>query len=131
MIIVVASTNPAKILAVRRAFETAFQAPAETRGVAVSSGVAEQPLSNEETLRGALNRARNARLAFPEGDYWVGIEGGVEETPAGMEAFGWAVACSPKMESQARSASFPLPPTVARRIKNGGGLGPIMYELFN
>ncbi len=131
MIIVVASTNPAKILAVRRAFETAFQAPAETRGVAVSSGVAEQPLSNEETLRGALNRARNARLAFPEADYWVGIEGGVEETPAGMEAFGWAVACSPKMESQARSASFPLPPTVARRIKNGGELGPIMDELFN
>ena len=33
-------------------------------------------------------------------------------------------------ESQARSATFPLPPVVVRRIKNGEELGPIMDELF-
>lgn len=131
MIVVVASTNPAKILAVRQAFEAAFQAVVETRGVAVDSGVAEQPLSDEETFRGARNRARNARRAQPDADYWVGIEGGIEDTAKGMDAFGWAYVCSSTMESQARSATFPLPPTVVRSIKNGGELGPIMDELFN
>lgn len=131
MIVVVASANPAKILAVKQAFEAAFQLSIETRGAAVESGVAEQPLSDEETFRGARNRARNARRAIPEADFWAGIEGGIEDTPKGMDAFGWAYVCSPSRESQARSATFPLPPTVVRRIKEGGELGPIMDELFN
>ncbi|MCB0558395.1 MAG: inosine/xanthosine triphosphatase [Lewinellaceae bacterium] len=131
MIVVVASENPAKILAVQQAFEAAFQGTVESQGVAVASGVAEQPLSDEETFRGARNRARNARQAFPHADYWVGIEGGIEDTLKGMDAFGWAYICSARRESQARSATFPLPPTVVRRIKAGGELGPIMDELFN
>lgn len=130
MIVVVASTNPAKLLAVRQAFEAAFQLAVETKGATVSSGVAEQPLSDEETFRGALNRARNARHAFPEADYWVGIEGGIEDTPKGMDAFGWVAVCARHRESQARSATFPLPPAVVRRIQAGGELGPIMDELF-
>ena len=130
MIVVVASENPAKILAVQQAFETAFKVEVETRGVAVESGVAEQPMSDEETFRGALNRARNARLARPDADYWVGIEGGIEDTAKGMDAFGWIYICSAEGESQARSATFPLPPTVVRRIQKGGELGPIMDELF-
>ena len=131
MIVVVASTNPAKLLAVQQAFEAAFRVDVEARGVAVDSGVAEQPLSDEETFRGARNRARNARSAHPDADYWVGIEGGIEDTPKGMDAFGWAYVCSPSMEGQARSATFSLLPTVVRSIKNGGELGPIMDKLFN
>lgn len=131
MTVIVASTNPAKILAVRRAFEAAFLARVETQGVAVDSGVAEQPLSDEETFRGARNRARNARQARPDADYWVGIEGGIEDTAKGMDAFGWAYVCAADRESQARSATFPLPPAVVRRIKAGDELGPVMDELFN
>ena len=98
MIVVVASENPAKILAVKQAFEAAFQIPVHTQGIAVSSGVSEQPLSDEETFQGALNRARNARQALPDANFWVGIEGGIEDTPKGMDAFGWAYVCSSRWE---------------------------------
>lgn len=131
MIVAVASENPAKLRAVQQAFEAAFQQSVETQGLAVESGVAEQPLSDEETFRGARNRAHNARRTMPEADFWVGIEGGIEDTPKGMDAFGWIFICSASQESQARSATFPLPPTAVRRIQNGGELGPIMDELFH
>ena len=131
MIVVVASENPAKLKAVQQAFEAAFGHQVETRGLSVDSGVPEQPLSDEETFQGALNRARNARSALPGADYWVGIEGGIEDTPKGMDAFGWVCICARQRESQARSASFPLPPTVVRRIKAGDELGPVMDELFH
>lgn len=131
MIVVVASENPAKLLAVQQAFQAAFRIDAEMQGISVGSGVAEQPLSDEETFRGARNRAHNARRALPGADFWVGVEGGIEDTARGMDAFGWAYVCAPLRESHARSATFPLPPTVAQRIRAGSELGPIMDELFN
>jgi inosine/xanthosine triphosphatase len=44
----------------------------------VTSDVADQPLSLEETVRGARNRAKNA---FGDCDYAIGIESGLMEVP--------------------------------------------------
>lgn len=68
--IIVASTNPVKIAATLRAFKTMF--PAETfdiSGVSVSSDVAGQPSSDEETLHGAVNRATNTSREIPDADF--------------------------------------------------------------
>ena len=59
--LVVASTNPVKLQAAADGFLRLFPG-SELNVVAanVPSGVANQPLSDDETLRGALNRSANA-----------------------------------------------------------------------
>ena len=47
-------------------------------GVAVASGVSDQPLSVEESTEGAVNRAKAALEKVPEAEVGVGMEGGLE-----------------------------------------------------
>ncbi|GAL38019.1 inosine/xanthosine triphosphatase [Vibrio maritimus] len=86
--VVIASLNPAKINAVKSAFESAFPNQSfEFEGVSVPSGVADQPMDNEETHRGAVNRVNNAKQSKQGGDYYVGIEAGLD----GGCTFAWMV----------------------------------------
>ena len=79
MHIVVASRNPVKVDATRRAFNELFpEVSLEVGSVEVESGVSDQPVSDEETRRGARTRAMNASQAEPDADFWVGMEGGIE-----------------------------------------------------
>ncbi len=79
MKIIVASTNPQKIKAVSDTISKYdFFANANIEGVKVSSGVSDQPKSIEETVQGAINRAKNA---FIDADYSFGIESGLMSVP--------------------------------------------------
>ena len=70
------TTNPAKLKPVQLVFGQVF-AGAQVRGLSVPSGVREQPIGEEETELGAINRAK-AALAGVQGAGWgVGLEGGV------------------------------------------------------
>lgn len=122
MNIVVASKNPVKIEATKLGFETYF-ASFVVSGVEVESGVPDQPMSNEETLIGARNRAANAKKAYPAADCWVGIEGGIERAENGITAFAWVVVLSAEKKGESRTTSFQLPPKVARFIEQGYELG--------
>ncbi len=67
--IIVASTNPVKINAVLAGFRRMFPENSWTaQGLNVASGVADQPMGDEDTLTGARNRACAAREAAPEAD---------------------------------------------------------------
>lgn len=128
MKIVVASTNPVKLQAVRDGFARMFPGVEfEILPASVPSGVSHQPSSSAETLRGALNRARNAAQAYPLADYWVGVEGGVEmdgEIFAGeMQAFAWIVVQSRQRVGKGRTGTFFLPPAVAELVRQGVELG--------
>jgi 3'(2'), 5'-bisphosphate nucleotidase len=72
--IVLASTSPVKIEAVRQAFGAAT----EIIAVKVPSGVSDQPM-NEETLTGAFNRLARAQEQVPDADLYVAIENGIFE----------------------------------------------------
>ncbi|MDD4901005.1 MAG: inosine/xanthosine triphosphatase [Patescibacteria group bacterium] len=122
--IVVASKNPVKIKAVISAFKAMFPEMIwETEGISVNSGVSEQPQNDQETLKGAYNRAENASKKI-KADYWVGIEGGVEEKDCGMEVFAWVVVKSKHGKfGRGRTGSFFLPSKVAELIKQGKELG--------
>lgn len=88
--IVVASQNPVKVQSVERAFKRCFPDEALTvKGVSVPSGVNAQPMTADETLTGATNRAQNAKAAVPEADFWVGLEGGLEQVCGRVFTFGW------------------------------------------
>lgn len=122
--IVVASKNPVKIAAAIEGFQKMF--PHETFeavGVSASSGVSDQPTSNQETLRGATQRTENAAVEVTEADYWVGIEGGIEENGHDMEVFAWIVIKNSARCGKSRTGTFFLPSKVAELIRQGIELG--------
>ncbi len=124
MKVVVASKNPVKIDCTRRGFERVYpQAELDISGVSVPSGVRDQPMSDAETLRGALNRATNARDALPDAVCWVGIEGGLEDRAGTFFAFAWVVIQQGDHTGRSRTASFALPDEVTALIKQGMELG--------
>lgn len=131
-LVVVASQNPVKLQAVRKGFERMFPAQRfELQGVSAPSGVDDQPASNAETLRGAMNRAQAASQAQPLADYWVGVEGGIEEQDgehgsehgSEMAAFAWIVVLSRQGMGKGRTGTFFLPSRVADLIRQGMELG--------
>lgn len=124
MKIVIASKNPVKINATLNGFKKMFpQETFEIESVSVPSGVSDQPLSDEETFNGALNRTNNVSNEVQDADFWVGIEGGIEEKQSEMEAFAWAVIKSNNKYGKGRTGTFFLPPKIAELIKQGKELG--------
>lgn len=133
--LVVASTNPVKIQAALEGFRRMFPPNPfganefSARGVAVPSDVTDQPMTDAETLQGALNRAANARRADPDADYWVGIEGGVEDGSA-LQAFAWIVVTDGKQTGKSRTATFDLPEEVSALVRQGIELGHADDQVF-
>ena len=130
--IVLASNNPVKIRATLNGFQRMF--PHEEfrlETVSVPSGVNAQPLSDQEAFLGAWNRARNAAQLLEEADYWVGIEGGLQETGGEMAAFAWVVVCSLDWVGKGRTGTFFLPGKVADLIRQGRELGEADDIVFN
>ncbi|OGZ07159.1 MAG: hypothetical protein A2942_00155 [Candidatus Lloydbacteria bacterium RIFCSPLOWO2_01_FULL_50_20] len=77
--ICVGSENKAKVHAVSEILsEYPHLAHAEVTGKHADSGVSDQPKSLEETVQGAMNRARDA---FPGNGYGVGLESGLMRVP--------------------------------------------------
>jgi inosine/xanthosine triphosphatase len=133
--IVLASTNPVKAQAALKGFENIFPDEAfSVQTVSVPSGVSEQPMTDAETLQGAWNRSVNAVRCIPEADYWVGIEGGVEEEDGELLAFAWVVVRSADMQGKGRTGTFVLPVRVAELVHSGLELGAaddIIFERSN
>lgn len=122
--IILASMNPVKVQATLDGFKRML--PDETfelKTVLTGSGVGDQPMSGDETLRGAVNRAHGAAVMVPTGDFWVGIEGGVEELEDEMAAFAWVVVLTKDRAGKGRTGTFFLPEQVARLIREGKELG--------
>ena len=123
--VAVASHNPVKIGATERAFAMLFPDEAlKLLPVSVDSGVSDQPASDDETRRGARNRAIAARASVPDASYWVGLEGGVEVMDGQLMAFAWmAVQAADGRIGEARSTTLPLPPAVKALVDSGMELG--------
>ena len=126
--VIVASLNPAKINAVKGAFEDVF--PDDNfsfEGVSVASEVPDQPMSDSETKQGALNRVRNAKQEIEDADFYVGLEAGNE----GDFTFAWMIIESHTQRGESRSSSLMLPPVVLEKLKSGMELGDVMDEVFS
>lgn len=76
MKIIVGSKNPAKVEAVREIIlDYPSLAAAQVGFIEASTGVSDQPMELEETIRGAKNRALVARESGA--DYGIGLESGL------------------------------------------------------
>jgi len=126
MKIAVGSLNAAKLAAVRQGV-AAYWPEAEVVGHDVPSGVRPQPLGHEETIAGALNRARAALAAQPEATLGMGLEGGV------VELHGWTVMMSyvAVVDANGRevvvpSTGTPLPHSWGMALWEGAELRPLV-----
>jgi inosine/xanthosine triphosphatase len=123
-LVAVASQNPVKLEATRRAFARMFpDSSFEVRAVTVDSGVRPQPRSDAEALEGAMQRASRVAQDVDRAAYCVGIEGGVDVLDEELFAFAWVVVRAGNQVGRARTGAFPLPDAVRRRIQGGEELG--------
>ncbi len=127
MKIAVGTDNPVKYRAVRNVMRRLFPG-AQVISLQVPSGLPEQPIGDEETRRGAANRAHAARLAA-HADWGVGIEGGVVENEFGMMTCAWcAIEDRSGRVGVGGSTNMLLPDEVAECVRAGGELGQAMDE---
>ena len=117
--VAVGSMNPVKIGAARAMIER-IAPQATVRGIAVPSGVPDQPWGDDETIRGAIARARAAREVL-DADWGVGIEGGVIDAGNGVvRSCAWAaVVGRDGREGVGGSLSLELPAHVGMLVRQG------------
>ena len=128
MKIAIGSKNPVKIKAVEDGLKEVFP-QAEFVSVEVGSGISNQPFGDEETIKGATNRAKEA-LKISGADLGVGLEGGVKETEHGMMNTVWAAIVDGEgRTSLGGGLHFLLPPEVAGWIRGGMELGKAIDKL--
>ena len=125
--VVVGSENPVKIGAVRAVLSRCATSVV-VHGVAVPSGVPDQPWGDDETRRGALARARAALALDPVADLGIGLEGGVvREQDGGVRTCAWAAIVDRQgVTSSGGSLAMPLPPAVVALLDAGVELGHAM-----
>lgn len=128
MKILVGSENRVKIEAVADAFEK-FYSDVEVLGVNAQSGVSDQPF-NDETYTGAENRAKFLFDSENEADYYVGIEGGVQQIAGIWFGFG-AVCIIDKSGHKVFGASpqYELPEKIIAELLRGKELGHVIDEM--
>lgn len=133
MHVVVASGNPVKVEAARVAFSEQFpDAAIKMVTSPAPSEVSDQPVGDRETLQGATNRVANARKQQPDGDFWVGLEGGVDWFDGGLMTFAWIVVENRDGKvGRSRSTALPLPPQVQRLVETGMELGEANDRVFS
>jgi inosine/xanthosine triphosphatase len=128
-LVAVGSTNPVKVAAARSVLMR-IAPSARVEGVKVASTVRDQPFGDEETIRGALARARAAREVLGA-ELGIGLEGGVVDEGGSMRTCAWAAVVDVAgCEGVGGSLAMPLPPRVARLVREQGlELGQAMDRL--
>ncbi|MFV7785749.1 MULTISPECIES: inosine/xanthosine triphosphatase [Shewanella] len=135
--ITVGSTNPVKIGAARQALSLLFpDAEIRCQGIHAPSGVAPQPMTDEETREGAINRARYCAQMGQENeqlkaDLYIAMEGGVDLFDHGAATYAYMAIIHNNELSIGRSAQLPLPGKVYQALVAGEELGDVMDRLFN
>lgn len=126
--VAIGSANPVKVGAVKTALKKLWP-KARFVGIEVDSGVKKQPMSDEETLRGARNRAK-AALKKVGADMGVGLEGGVMDTKEGMMNVVWCCIVDRRGKvSEAGGIHFMIPESWSKRLKTGKEISDVLEEV--
>ena len=132
--VVIGSKNPVKIQAAKHALTQLLpDSEIECLGCHAPSGVAEQPMTADENLKGAINRVEHCQSEpdTSEADLFIAIEGGVDNFSYGPATFAYIVISDKQQRLVGRSAILPLPPVVYKALSDGEELGDVMDRLFN
>ncbi|HVZ58518.1 MAG TPA: inosine/xanthosine triphosphatase [Patescibacteria group bacterium] len=131
MKVAVGSKNPVKIAAVKEAFVKVWpDREFEFIGTEVDSGVPDQPMSDNESIIGATNRALRAK-SFVSADYGVGLEGGIQKIGEKYFDCGWIVVIDKKGQRGIDSSiRMEVPPKMMELIHQGTELGKVVDIVF-
>lgn len=122
--VVVGSKNRVKVGAIKSIF-TNFDVISQD----VPSGVSSQPFGDDETIQGAINRAKAAQ-AF--GEVGIGLEGGIVQTQFGMLVVSYGALVDANNQLYiAGGTRIPLPEEVSKQLLPGVELGEVMDQYAN
>lgn len=124
----VGTHNPLKVMATRNVLEKIYS-NVDVEGIEVDSGVSDQPIGLDETIEGAVNRARNA---FMDADLSVGIESGLLPTPHSITGYldlQWCAIYDDERVTLGVSSGFEYPPAVLEEVLKGQEVGEVMDQV--
>lgn len=128
MKIAVGSINPAKLKAAKLAIKKLFP-KAKIISVDVNSGVNAQPKSDEESIKGAVKRAKLA-LEKSHADYAIGMEGGMHKIGKNWFESGWiAVVDKSGRVGLGSSARWQVSKKISAPILKGQELAEVINKL--
>ena len=131
MKIAVGSERKAKQEGVRKAFAH-YYGGFEIIGVACDSGVSDQPMTDDETIDGAVNRAR---AALKHGDLGVGIEAGIKPVKHSINGYlntTWcAIVDKDDFLSIGSAPDFEYPKKIVEEALAGTEVSASAAKLFN
>lgn len=132
MRIAIGTLNKAKTEAVKNIIEKVWPG-SQYFSVQTDSKIRAQPLSDEEGIEGAINRANQALEKFSlEVDYGIGLEGTVDTNKYGMFLSGWVAIINKKGEvGIGCSGKVLMPEYLKQKLDQGNELGPIVQNLLN
>ncbi|PEJ57526.1 inosine/xanthosine triphosphatase [Bacillus sp. AFS002410] len=125
MKITIGSLNPTKVGAVQNVFKDF-----SVSGINVPSNVSNQPLTDLETMNGAVNRAHNARLAGGS-EIGIGLEGGVIIENGKLFLCNWGALVYENDVVLASGAKILLPSEFISDLQNGTELAVLMERYTN
>lgn len=129
MIVKVGSMNPVKLKATLNVLSRIYDS-VEVNPVEVNSGVPDQPIGLDQTIEGAINRAKGAYSKSC--DLGVGIESGLLKTPhtiTGYIDLQWCAIYDGEKMTLGVSAGFEYPPSVIEEVFKGREVGDVMDQL--
>ncbi|MCD6092565.1 MAG: inosine/xanthosine triphosphatase [Candidatus Aenigmarchaeota archaeon] len=128
MKIAVGSKNPVKLNAAENVMKKIF-GNFELMPVDVDSGVGDMPMSEEETIRGATNRAVES-VKKTGSDLGIGMEGGIAEKLGKYFLINWcAVADKNEDVAIGCGTQLELPDNIVNKVREGKELGIVMDEI--
>lgn len=127
--VVVGSKNPVKVNATRNVLEKIYD-DLTVSSLNVDSEVPDQPFGMNQTVTGAVNRAKNAYSA--DFDLSVGIESGLIEVPHTLTGYidiQWCAIFDGMQITVGASSGFEYPPTVIEKVLEGVEVGDVMDQV--
>jgi len=125
----VGSKNPVKLQATKNILKKIYP-KLRVKAVDVDSGVPDQPFGLNQTIEGAINRAKNSYIN--DVDLAVGIESGLMKTPHSLTGYldlQWCAIFDGEKHSLGVSAGFEYPPAVLEEVSKGKEVGEIMDRI--
>jgi len=133
-ILAVGTRNPVKVSAVTHIVEKLLHEKLEVIAVEVSSGVPNQPMGLEQTIRGAVNRAKQAVSSVSSAELGIGIEAGLVKVPETLTGYFdiqfAAIADKKGKVTIGCGPGFEYPPKVlSEALGKGKEIGDVMESL--